>query len=56
MTISEIKDWLKAASNKELLEQLYSLKVANRFGVNNEYINLTEAEILSRMGGGKKNV
>lgn len=44
-------NWLRNASNEELLRQLVSLERNNNYGVNNEDIILTRTEILNRMEG-----
>lgn len=49
MTIKEKENWLKNATDKELLQQLVEFNKANQYGVLTEDIRLTEAEILRRM-------
>jgi hypothetical protein len=49
MTTEEKKAWLKNATNEELLSQLISFEAGNSFGKYAEDIELTRAEILSRM-------
>lgn len=49
MTREEKLNWLENAENEELLNQFYSLQSGNHFGVNNEDIAMTKAEILKRM-------
>ena len=45
-------EWLRNASNDELLKQLISFEGGNHFGKYDEDIELTKAEILHRMEGG----
>lgn len=42
-------EWLKNASNEELLRQLISFEAANSYGKYDEDIELTKSEILRRM-------
>lgn len=49
MTNADKRAWLNQASNEELLRQLVSLIATNSYGSNDEDINLTRGEILSRM-------
>lgn len=49
MTKEQKTEWLKNASNETLLKQLVSLEAGNKFGCNNEDIELTRNEILKRM-------
>ena len=49
MTTEEKKAWLKNATNEELLRQLISFEAGNSFGKYAKDIELTRAEILSRM-------
>lgn len=51
MTIEQKKEWLAKATPEELLGQYVSSVSTNRFGINDEDIRLTRAEILRRMGG-----
>jgi hypothetical protein len=51
MTREQKIAWLENASNEELLKQLLSLETSNKFGCNNEDIELTRNEILKRMRG-----
>ena len=53
MTLKEKLDWLKKASNEELLKQLYDFMTSNSYGCNDDDIKLTREEILKRMNGGK---
>ena len=54
MTRNEKLDWLKKASNEELLKQLYYFMTSNSYGCNDEDIRLTREEILSRMNKEEK--
>ena len=49
MTREEKINWLKNATDEQLLKQYLSLNAGNRYGEFNEDIDLTEAEILKRM-------
>lgn len=53
LTINQKLDWLKKASNEELLKQLCKFTNSNSYGCNDEDIKLTREEILKRMNGGK---
>ena len=54
MTREQKIEWLRNASNEELLKQLISFEGGNRFGKYDEDIELTKAEILHRMETGRK--
>lgn len=54
MTLNEKLDWLKKASNEELLKQLYDFMTSNSYGCNDEDIRLTREEILNRMNKEEK--
>lgn len=50
LTFEEKLEWLAAASNEELLDQLVSLEKTNSYGCNALDIRITRAEIFNRMG------
>lgn len=49
MTVEQKKEWLKNASDEELLNQLIHFEKANNYGKLDEDIELTRMEILNRM-------
>lgn len=49
MTREQKIEWLRNATDKELLRQLVSFEMGNKYGCYDEDIDLTENEILRRM-------
>ena len=49
MTLQEKMNWIQNAGNQELLNQWFTFRSTNSYGVNNDDIQLVEAEILKRM-------